>query len=61
MSRAPVCSSSGESIVLIRHLQVWMELQFHPNLHARRLPTYTKYRINTIDSPDDEHRGARNM
>ena len=23
--------------------------------------TYTRYRINTIDSPDDEHRGAGNM
>jgi hypothetical protein len=23
--------------------------------------TYARYRINTIDSPDDEHRGARNM
>jgi hypothetical protein len=23
--------------------------------------TYTRYRINTCDSPDDENRGARNM
>ena len=23
--------------------------------------TYTRFRIDTIDSPDDEHRGARNM
>jgi hypothetical protein len=23
--------------------------------------TYTKCRINTTDSPDDEHRGAENM
>jgi len=23
--------------------------------------TYTRYRIDTIDSPDDEHRSARNM
>jgi len=23
--------------------------------------TYTRRRIDTIDSPDDEHRGARNM
>ena len=23
--------------------------------------TYTKCHINTIDSPDDEHRGPRNM
>jgi hypothetical protein len=23
--------------------------------------TYIRYHINTIDSPDDEHRGAQNM
>jgi hypothetical protein len=23
--------------------------------------TYTRYGINTIDSPDDEHSGAQNM
>jgi len=28
--------------------------------HTHRV-TYTRYSINTIDSPDDEHRGARNM
>jgi len=28
--------------------------------HLHRM-TYTRCRINTIDSPDDEHRGARNM
>jgi len=48
MFRAPMCSSSGESIVSIQHLlyvtlcrwpsgmQVWV---FHPNLHTRRSPT----------------------
>ena len=33
-------------------------------LHTRRSPTqltYTRCRINTIDSSDDVHRGARNM
>jgi 3-deoxy-D-arabino-heptulosonate 7-phosphate (DAHP) synthase class II len=34
-------------------------------LHAKRSHThrvtYTRCRIDTIDSPDDEHRGARNM
>jgi hypothetical protein len=67
MFRAPLCSSSGESIVLIRYLvyvtlcrwlssvQTWT-LDSH--LHK---VTYTRYRINTIDSPDDEYRGARNM
>jgi len=51
MFRAFMCSSSGELIVSIRHLvyvilcrwpsgmQVWMELQFHSNLHTRRSPT----------------------
>ena len=29
-------------------------------LNLRRV-TYTRRRIDTIDSPDDEHRGARNM
>jgi hypothetical protein len=28
--------------------------------HLHRV-TYTRYRIRTIDSPDDEYRGARNM
>jgi hypothetical protein len=28
--------------------------------HLHRV-TYTRYRINKIDSPDDEHRGAPNM
>jgi len=52
MFRAPMYSSSGESMVLIRYLvyvilcrwlssvQFWMELfRFHPNLHTRRSPT----------------------
>ena len=30
------------------------------DIHLHRV-TYTRYRINTIDSPDDEHRDARNM
>ena len=28
--------------------------------HLHRV-TYTRCRINTIDAPDDEHKGARNM
>jgi len=28
--------------------------------HLHRV-TYSRFRINTIDFPDDEHRGARNM
>jgi len=31
-----------------------------PHGHLHRL-TYTRGRIDTIDSPDDEHMGARNM
>jgi hypothetical protein len=37
MFRTAMCPSSGELIVSIR--QVWMELQFHPNLHTRRSST----------------------
>jgi len=66
MFRAPLCSLSGESIVSIRYLvyvtlcrwpfnvQVWKV-----DGHLHRV-TYTRY-IDTIDSPDDEHSGARNM
>jgi len=32
-----------------------------PDGHLHRVVTYTRYRIDTIDSPDDEHTGARNM
>jgi len=28
--------------------------------HLHRM-TYTSQRINTVDSPEDEHKGARNM
>ena len=50
---APLCSSSGESVVSVRHLvyvtpcrwpssvQVWMELPFHPNMHTWWSPTYS--------------------
>ena len=31
-----------------------------PDSHLHRVP-YTRYRIATIDSPDDEHMGAQNM
>ena len=41
--------------------------KFHPNLHTTWSPTksdiyqYTRGRIDTIDSPDDEHLVDRNM
>ena len=71
MFRVPLCSSSGESIVLMWYVvyvtlcrwpssvQVWMETCTLDGLLHR--VTYTRCRINTIDSPDDEHRGARNL
>jgi len=75
MFRAHLCSSSGESIV-IWHLvyvtlcrwpssvQVWMELSSIQTCtldgHLHRM-TYTRRRINTLDSSDDEHGDAQNM
>jgi hypothetical protein len=72
--RAAMCPSSGELIVSIRHLvyvtlyrwpfgvQVWMRLvqTCTPNGHLYTV-TYTRCRIDTIDSPDDGHVAARNM
>jgi hypothetical protein len=112
----PLCSSSGESIVLIQYLvyvtvcrwlssvQVWMEqthqykniktklyknnaaIWYNKTCRMKQLTpsyisikvngssiqtctldghlhtmTYTRYHINTIDSPNDKHSGARNM
>jgi hypothetical protein len=47
-------------------VQVWMKLAtssiqictLDGHLHGM---TYTRYHINTVDSPDDEHKCARNM
>jgi len=64
MFRAPLCSSSGESIVLIRYLvyvnYVGDRLVCTRHGHLHRV-TYTRCHINRIYSPDDEDRGARNM
>ena len=68
MFRATVCSSSGESILLIGYLvyvtlTVWyagLDVPSKSAYHTVRV-TYTRYRINTTDSPDDEHTSARNM
>jgi len=76
MFRAVMCSSSGESIVSIRHLvhvtlcsiwyacldgTPWSCIQTYiPDGHIYRV-TYTKYRIDIIDSPDDEHMTVRNV
>ena len=77
MFRAPMCSSSGESVVSIQHMVCHsMQVTFlyagldgtprnsiqtcTPDGHLHRV-TYTRCRIDTTDSPDDEHMGARNM
>ena len=74
MFRATQCSSSGESIVSIHHL-VYVSLCVGGRLVCRseissltcipdsHLHTviYTRWRIDTTDSPDDEHWVARNM
>jgi hypothetical protein len=67
MFRTPLCSSSGESIVLIQYL-VYVSLcgwpsgmrTCIPDGHPHRV-TYTRCRIDTINSPDDEHMSAGNM
>ena len=64
MFRATKCSSSGESIVSIRPLvyTVYDRVVCRLSLHTTRSYTvYTRGRIDTIDSPDDEHLVARNM
>jgi hypothetical protein len=35
--------------------------QTHPNLHTKRSVTYTRCRIDTINSPDDKHMATQNM
>ena len=67
MFRAPICSSSGESIESILHLAYvtlkaseWSEITILDHSLVFRV-TYTRCRIDAIDSPDDEHMGARNM
>ena len=70
MFRAAMCPSSGELIVSMRHL-VYVTLcrwpsgmQFGttciPDGQLHRV-TYTRCRIDTINSPDDGHMAARNM
>jgi len=41
--------------------KTWSSIQtctLDGHLHRKK---YARYRINAIDSPDDEHRGVRNM
>jgi len=71
--QAAMCPASGELIVSIRHLvyvtlhrppgvQGWMRLiqTCTPNGHLYRV-TYTRCRIDTINSPDDGHVAVQNM
>jgi len=67
MFRAVMYSSSGELLVSIRHL-VYVTLCRWPSSMHTCVPdghlhsvTYTRCRIDTINSPDDEHMSARNM
>ena len=68
MFRAFKCSLSGDSIY---QCDIWyMSLYVgdrlvcrfgrKPDSHLHRV-TYTRYRIETTESPDDEHLNARNM
>jgi hypothetical protein len=57
--RAAMCPSLGELIVSIRHLVSSLIQTCTPNGHLYRV-TYTKCRIDTINSPDDGHMAARN-
>jgi hypothetical protein len=76
MFRAAMCHSSGELIVSIWYLvyvtlytwpfgvQVWMRPRLiqtcTPNGHLYTV-TYTRYCIDTINSPDNRHMAARNI
>jgi len=72
MFRSAMCPSSGELTVLVPHLVyvtlyrwpfgVHLHLVWRctPNGHLYRV-TYTIYRTDTVNSPDDEHMAARNM
>jgi len=70
MFRASQCSSSGDRIVPIYHL-VWLVClidclvcHFPPDWHTKQSLTqinHSRWCINTIWSPDDEHCDAWNM
>jgi hypothetical protein len=72
MFRATLCPSSGEITVPMRHsvfitlcgwlssMQGGMKPPCRPDSHPHRV-TNTKFRIDTVISPDDGHRVARNM
>jgi len=66
MFRAAMCPSSGELMVSIWHLvyvTLYRWLFGVHSVHTSHLyrATYTRCRIDTINSPDDGHMAARNM
>jgi len=71
MFRTSMCPSSGELIVSIRHLVYVTLCRWPSGMHNRRSSTqsdiyqhrvtYTRCRIDTINSPDDGHMDVRNM
>ena len=71
MFRAIKCSSSGDSIVSIRYLvyvtlTVWyacLDVPVQTSIPDEYLHTvtYTRYRIDRIEAPDDQHLNAQNM
>ena len=61
MFRAAKCSSLGESIVsIVWYMSLYVGDRVVPHGHLHTV-TYIRGRIDTIDSPDDEHLAARNM
>ena len=70
MFRGSQCSSSGDRIVFIHHL-IWLVCvsdclvcRSDSNRHTKQSLTktnHTRWYINTIRSPDNEHYDARNM
>jgi len=75
MFRATLCSSSGDSIVSIQSVVYVTQCRWPFRVQVgevlslptctryghRNRVTYTRGCIDTIDSPDDEHRVTRNM
>ena len=63
MFRATMCSSSGELTVSMRYLvyvTLCDRLVHEPGGRPHRV-TYTRYRIDIVNSPEDGHMVARNM
>jgi len=59
MFRATMCPSSGELTVSVRYL-VYVTMCGQPDGRPH-IVTYTRYRADTVNAPDDGHIVARNM